>query len=381
MTLDPTRGYIDSASATNFLVGEMIGVNTSTALIVSIDRIFTTTSFDGDDTSFDKKFTFTIKARDSANFAENLRTFYITVISDNTKSFANLYVKAFQPKAKRLAWYDFITDATIFPANELYRYGDTNYGIQTDFKMLVYAGIESKEAVKYVQAMSRNHHRKRLLFGDVKTAKAKDPITQETLYEVVYVEVIDDLEKNSVSIGNTVELSNNINSKVLISYNTISVDSDIPFVSDSDHQRVFPNSIKNMRKRIAAVGDRDREFLPLWMRSIQDQANYETGFVKALVLCYAMPGKASENIIARIKAKIKNEGLDFKSFDFTADRYIIDIIDGKIQEKYLAFPQTEIINRAERPINDANPGTIMVSTLLDNTNNTFDSDELTFDQE
>jgi hypothetical protein len=67
-----------------------------------------------------------------------------------------------------------------------------------------------------------------------------------------------------------VNLPNNINSKVLISYDSIKVDSDIPFVSDRDHQRVFPNSIKNMRKQIQAVGDRDREFLPLWMRSIQD---------------------------------------------------------------------------------------------------------------
>jgi hypothetical protein len=150
----------------------------------------------------------------------------------------------------------------------------------------------------------------------------------------VYVEIIDDLEKDLVSISNTVNLSDTIKSKVIVSYDAIKVDSDIPFVSDSDHQRVFPNSITNMRKRVKNIGERDRDFLPQWMRSIQEKSTYETGYVKALVLCYTKPGKSAE-IMARIKAK----QFDFKSIDFTADRYLIDIIDGHIEDKYLAFPQ------------------------------------------
>ena len=292
------------------------------------------TSFDGGSTSFDKVFTFTIRARDSVNFAAVDRTFTIEVIADNTKTFANLYVKAFQSKDKRLNWYNFITDATIFKPGDIYRYGDSNFGIQTDLRVLVFAGIESVEAVKYVQAMSRNHYKKRLLFGDIKSAKAKDPITQETLYEVIYVDIIDEYEKNGVSVKQTIQLDNNIKSKVLISYDAIRVDSDIPFVSDSDHQRVFPNSIKNMRSRIRNAGDRDRELLPLWMRSIQDQASFELGYTKALPLCFAKPGLA-ETVIARITAS----NFNFKSIDFLADRYIIDILDGDIEDKYLAFPQ------------------------------------------
>jgi hypothetical protein len=293
-----------------------------------------TDSFDGNVTSFDKKFTFTIKARDSVNFANIDKTFFLTVVADNTKTFANLYIKAFQSKVKRLDWYDFITDATIFRSSDLYRYGDPNFGIQTGLKILVFAGIESTEAVKYVQAMSRNHYRKRIYFGDVKVAEAKDPITQEIIYEVIYVDIIDNYEKNSKSISNVVELPNNINSKVLISYDAIKVDSDIPFVSDSDHQRIFPNSLKNMRKRITSVGDRDREFLPLWMRSIQPNSFVEPGYVSALPLCYCNPG-SSPAVLARIKASEFN----FKTIDFVADRYIIDILDGDIEDKYLAFPQ------------------------------------------
>jgi len=89
-----------------------------------------------------------------------------------------------------------------------------------------------------------------------------------------------------------------------------------------------------MRRRIRGVGERDREFLPLWMRSIQTDSFVETGYVKALILCYLQPGQ-SERVISRIKSS----GFDFKSIDFTADRYVIDILDGEIEDKYLAFPQ------------------------------------------
>jgi hypothetical protein len=290
--------------------------------------------WDTNTTSFDRKFTFTIRARDSVNFATLDKIFYITVVADNNKTFANLYLKAFQSKDKRLEWYNFITDATIFKPSDMYRYGDSNFGIQTSLRVLVYAGIESVEAVNYVQAMSRNHNNKRVKFGDLKVVKAKEADTQETIYELIYVDIIDDLEKNRKSISSTVNLSDTINSKVLISYDAIKIDSDIPLVSDSDHQRVFPNSIKNMRNRIKGVGENDREFLPLWMRSIQDSANYELGYTKALPLCYCIPG-SSAAVLSRIRAN----GFDFKSIDFEADRYIIDIIDGTIEDKYLVFPQ------------------------------------------
>jgi hypothetical protein len=201
-------------------------------------------------------------------------------------------------------------------------------------RLLIYAGIESTEAVKYVQAMSRNHYRKRFRFGDLKVAKAKDPTTQETVYEVIYVQIVDEYESNGKNISEVIELRDNINSNVLVSYDSIKVDSDIPFASDRDHQRIFPNSVKNMRRRLESVGDRDREFLPLWMRSIQDGSISETGYVKALVLCYCDPGKSTE-----ILAKIRAADFNFKSIDFEADRYIIDIIDGVIQDKYIAFPQ------------------------------------------
>lgn len=309
------------------------GPNSSTGDSSTIYKEFSGT-FDGSTTSFDKIFKFKIKAKDAANFAESIKEFSIQVIADNVKTYANLYLKAFQTKDKRLQWSGFITDGNIFRPEEIYRYGDINYGVQNEIKMLLFAGIESVQAVEYVQAMSRNHYRKRIRFGDVKSAQGKDQESQEVLYEVVYVEVIDEYEKNGKSISKTINLSDNIESKVLVSYDAIKIDSDIPLVSDSDHQRIFPNSIKNMRSRIKNIGERDREFLPLWMRSIQSNNFVESGYVKVIPLCYVKPG-FSEPMISRIKLS----GFDFKTIDFEADRYLIDVLDGEIENKYLAFPQ------------------------------------------
>lgn len=289
---------------------------------------------DSDNTTFDKTFVFDVEARDSARFAVSVRRFTIRIITNSNKSFATLYLKAFQKKEKRLEWFNFITDSNIFQVEDIYRYGDPNFGVQTEIKVILFAGLESVEAAKFVQAMSRNHYKKRLKFGDLKLAEGKDPVTQEVIYEVVYIDIVDDFEKNGKSISSTVELPDYINSPVLVSYDAIKVDSDIPFVSDQDHQRVFPNSIKNMRKRLRPLGERDRTYLPLWMRSLQKNDFFETGYVNALPLCYAKPGKG-QIIISRIKLA----DFDFKMIDFESDRYLIDILDSVQENKYLAFPQ------------------------------------------
>jgi hypothetical protein len=337
------------------------------------------TLFDQTETTFDKMFKFEITARDTLRFAESKKVFSLTIINENVKTFANLYIKSFQKKANRLEWFNFITDSNIFRSEEIYRYGDTNFGVQTEIKVLLFAGIESVEAVKYVQTMSRNHSRKRIQFGNVKSAKAKDPVTQKTLYEVIYVDIVDSLEKNGVSISRTVELPNNINSKVLVSYNNITIDSDIPFVSDSDKQRVFPNSIKNMRRRIQTTGEYDRSYLPLWMRSIQENSFTEPGYVKALPLCYVLPGKA-DAVISRIKFS----EFDFKNIDLEADRYVIDVIDGTFQDKYLAFPTGVASKSVDDPLPAEIPGTPTPRDpnpfSMDSADTRFDNLSITYDQ-
>jgi hypothetical protein len=299
-------------------------------------RDYTTTTFDSSLTSFDRVYTFVIEARDILNYSETAKTFQITVQTQADIIYSNLYFKAYQKKSKREIWNNFISDYSIFEPEKIYRYGDPAFGVQDEIKMLMFAGIESNNAETFIQAISRNHYFKRLSFGSIKKSVAKDPVTQEVVYEVIYVDIIDSLIKNNKSISDVVSLRDNINSKFLINNTRINVSSDIPLASDSDHQRVFPNSIKNMRKKIKGTGLRDRSYLPLWMRSIQEDQFAEPGFVSALPLCFAKPGTGDDIILNIVK-----NGFDFKILDFEVDRYVIDSLDGELEDKYLAFPTFE----------------------------------------
>jgi len=299
-------------------------------------RDYTSTTYDSNLTSFDRVYTFIVEARDILNYTESAKTFQIKIETQADIVYSNLYFKAYQKKSKREVWNNFISDFSIFIPEKIYRYGDPAFGVQDEIKMLMFAGIESNNAETFVQAMSRNHYFKRLNFGSVKKAVAKDTSTQNVIYEVVYVEIVDPLVKNGKSISSLIALSDTINSPFLINNTRINVSSDIPLASDEDHQRIFPNSIKNMRKRLKQTGDRDRSYLPLWMRSIQEDQFAEPGFVSMIPLCYVKPGQADDIIL-----NIKNSQFDFKVLDFEVDRYIIDALDGEIEDKYLAFPTFE----------------------------------------
>jgi hypothetical protein len=341
--------------------------------VINNSRDFSVT-FDNGITTLDRVYRFKVRARDGANFAEAIKDFFITVSADSETTFSNLYIKAFQPKEKRLAWFDFITDASIFRSDEIYRYGDPNFGVQPELKVLVYAGIESKEAQYFVQAIAKNHYRKRLQFGNLRKVVGKNPVTQEIEYETILVDVVDEFEKDNRSVSEEVDLGNGITSRVLVSTNQIRISSNTYLASERDNQRVFPNSFKNMRRQIKRIGDRDRTFLPLWMRSIQEQNFVETGYVHAVVLCYTKPGKA-DSIIARIKAR----DFDFKVLDFEADRYVIDSIGGKLEDKYLAFPQRDIINKLPNPSPIIEVFPVRFGSF-DSNAATFDSNALSFDQ-
>jgi hypothetical protein len=76
----------------------------------------------------------------------------------------------------------------------------------------------------------------------------------------------------------------------------------------------------------------ERNYLPLWMRSIQPGETQEINYVAAVPLCYCKPGGADDIIL-----NIKNSGFDFKLLDYTVDRYIIDSVTGEYTDKYLVF--------------------------------------------
>lgn len=375
-----------------------------------------TTTFDNGATSFDRIFNFTVSARDQYGYDIVTREFKLQVNDPSQALFSNLYFQPLLKKTQRTSLQEFLKNSSIFNPSYIYRLDDPNFGIPKDFRMLVYAGIETVAAEKYVAATALNHRRKRLRFGDVKRAIAKNN-NNDILYEVIYLDIIDpnepvlgktrsnflindnkkltvdmvkleaiDDESNegegvttltvdgrivdqtyliddivleiftrtgsllvpiddfNIDIRNNpedVEIDLNYSSPEPARYrpegDTITADSDFVTINRQNKELRHISNITNMRDRIENIGSIEREFLPLWMRSAQEDNLQEKGYTKAVPLCYCKPGTGQF-----IENNIKASGFDFKQFDFDIDRYIIDSTTGNSNEQYIKFPDYKL---------------------------------------
>ena len=162
------------------------------------------TTFDGGTTTVDREYTFTIRAQDQFGYSAIERIFTISTADPDEILYSNLFMKPFLKQNQKQAFANFVSDPNVFEPNLIYRPNDPQFGLQTEPKMLAYAGIETKNVREYVAASAKNHKRKRYRFGEVKTAVARNPGTQETVYEIIYVEIIDpdnpNLERTRKSI-------------------------------------------------------------------------------------------------------------------------------------------------------------------------------------
>jgi len=311
-------------------------------------------TLDGGTTTIDRTYTFTVMARDQLGYSAVEKTFTISVNTQNQSFYSNIYVRPFLKLDQRSIFKDFISDSDVFDPRYIYRSSDQYFGVQTDLKMIVFAGIETKEAAKYIEAIGRNHKIKRFKFGEVKKAVAKVPGTNDEVYEVVYVEMLDPLEKGGKYLPQTIKYSAT-NVKITVDqtnefYNgpftidsphwkrpipfNVTLDRNDLFAGDPNTAWRFPSSISLWRRNIKNMPEtlRERNYLPLWMRSIQPGTTQETDFVAAVPLCYCKPGTADEILL-----NIKNSNFDFKQLDYTIDRYIIDSVTGDYTDKYLVF--------------------------------------------
>lgn len=349
------------------------------------NKVFTT--FDKGITTIDRVYNFTIEARDQFGLSSTTRKFTVLVNTPNQLVYSNLKVQPFLKLTQRSLWKTFINDNNVFTPSSIYRPNDKYFGIQPELSMLVFAGIEQKSAAEYVAAIALNHKRKRFHFGEVKKATAILPGTNTVVYEIVYIEMIDPMEpdgnrlpielKNIGRQTKTITVDNStaiwqggfpggfdeagrpltglaqdfnlqihgekINKLAVSAPDSqrpdpiITIDSNSYIVSDKNPGTFYPNSISNWRDRISQVGTKERNYLPLWMRSIQPGTRQELGFKLAIPLCYCKAGTADDIIL-----NIKYSGFDFKQLDYTADRYIIDSVEGQTTDKYLVFRNDRI---------------------------------------
>ena len=319
------------------------------------DGVYTNQTFDGGTSSVDRTFKFVIKAQDQFGYSSISREFILNIDTPNDRLYSSIVARTFMNQSKRALFNDFINDSNVFTATSVYRPNDPNFGIQRDLKMTVFGGIETKTAAEYVSAMGLNHKRKRFTFGDIKSAKAKITGTNTVVYEVVYVEMFDPLEIGKKYLNST--LTRPLDPKTVTADTSnaiwrtssrdepflprpdskITIDQTNIFASNPNQSTRYPSSISIWRDQILAVGDRERNYLPLWMRSVQDDSKQELGFVLAVPICFCKPGTSAD-----IMLNIKYSGFDFKNLDYTVDRYIIDSVTGSGNDKYLVFKDDKV---------------------------------------
>jgi len=113
--------------------------------------------------------------------------------------------------------------------------------------------------------------------------------------------------------------------------NTIKTDSNAIKVGQTSDSIKYISSIDNMRANIKTVGDEERNYLPLWMRTAQ--AGFEElDYVTAIPICYCKPGTSADII-----NNIKNYGFDPKIINYDIDRYIVKQTENSDVEKFVLF--------------------------------------------
>lgn len=267
--------------------------------LITIDN--STTTFDGRSTTFDRSYSFTVKVNDQYLYSSSSRTFTVAVNTPNTIEYSNIIARPFLPSNQRTMWRSFITDPNIFVSEDIYRPNDPAFGVQTELEMLVVAGIESTSAATYINNMSNGFKKKRFQFGGINSAVALDS-KGNIVYEIVYAKMFDPLEPNGSHLPNIVQT------------------------------QYYPNSISNWQNRLEVDLATERNYLPLWMRTIQPGSKEQQDYTLAVPICYCKAGKASSIIL-----NIKHSAFDFRSLDYTIDRFVIRSLVKGVGDKYLLF--------------------------------------------
>lgn len=244
-------------------------------------------TLDNGSTSIDKNWYFTVRASDVYRLSAIEKTFSIEVLQDSDKQYTRIYVKPFLSPSKRDYFRDFITDDITFDSKILYRPDDPEFGRQLSIKMVIETGIEKTPIDDIISAMQTYFYRKRFYFGEVKSITARDADGND-VYELVYVEIIDN------------QMTNNVGPDYAVSVLTMQ--------NSLEGIEIDPNTPVSVDERLQ----------PRFMSTLQSDG-VPLGFIKAVPICYVLPGN-SDLILSRIKSS----NFDFKMIDFDTDRIIVE---------------------------------------------------------
>jgi hypothetical protein len=262
----------------------------------------------------DGDYVFEITAYDSVNNQDSTQEFTLTIFETTSTTYTDVYFRPYFSLLKRAAYREFLNNEKIFIPSYLYRPHDQNFGIQTNMKMTLDFGVEQLNLEEYVYALRENFYKKRLWLGGVKSAIAKDS-AGNAVYEVVYVDVIDDMTTKD----------------------GVSADAVVHFPLHDE--LYYPGSIDNMRKQLKSITLRDwssisikNDLQPRFMLTQPPSADRASTYMRVVPICYTLPGKSSIII-----SNIKKNGFKFNTLDFEIDRLVVSNSLDNNTAKYLIF--------------------------------------------
>ena len=291
-------------------------------------------------------FTFTVQAFSKLySVVQSTKTFTVTVIQEYTQPTDTLYIKAAPSVNDRNIINNLLTNTTLIPEAMLYRPDDQYFGKATNVTYEHAYGIYASDIDEYLAAVTRNHYWRNITLGEIKTAVAKNS-AGEIIYEVVYSEVIDNLVNPAgVSVSSSIYWPRPIDlnggpwytsiTDIYDSYDTVLGRRYYTSLTPGYVQTLYPNSLYNMRNRVAQVvgQEYDSRLLPLWMTSQQPNGG-TLGYTQAWVICYTKPGFAET-----IKNNIQNDWqYTLNQINFRIDRFSVDKSDTYNYDKKLNPP-------------------------------------------
>ena len=296
-----------------------------------------------DFTDSTRSYTFTVSVSDQYQSLATSKEFTIDIDIPFTQTeYGNMTGHATSLIDQNI-FYNIAQDNSINGPEYIYRPEDSNFGMKLKPDMLMLSGLEAQTLTAFQQQMEQNHAPKKLYFGDLKTAIAKEGTT--TKYEVVYIEVKDNMVNNDgTSVASSINLRNTISKPILgprassmnatadyVDYE-VTTDGGLSFSTSGSKVRyanqlsadlgfietVYPNAVANMRSRMKSLGHKEYDYLPLWMKTTQAGDLAPLGYVMAVPICYCKPGTS-----ALVKKRIEDKNLKFKNISFIIDRYIV----------------------------------------------------------
>lgn len=258
-------------------------------------------------------FTFTVEAFSTQYpVVSSTKEFTLTVLQEFSEATDIVYCKAAPSVHDRVIIGSLLTNTTLIPDEMLYRSNDVYFGKATNVTYEHMYGAIAANLEKYLQAVMINHYWRNITLGEIKTAVAKNDVG-EIVYEVVYSEVIDNLINNEISSTTTGENDDdppyviwntpiNLNlgpwytsiTDLFTSYELLLGQAYYTSLTAGYIRTVYPNSLLNMRNRVATVVGQEynSKLLPLWMTSQQSNGG-TLGYTQAWVICHTKPGFAN----------------------------------------------------------------------------------------